>query len=139
MKYGDILLTEGGDADKLGRGSFWEGQVSECIHQNHIFRVRFDLSRFCCQFISFQIGSHYGKAYFLTHAKQTTGIATINRTILSAFPLMVPSIDEQKRVTLELNKRKSDIENLLHSLQSQLNTINKLPAALLRQAFNGEL
>src|SRR5437868_1883761 len=37
---GDILFTEGGDRDKLGRGWVWNGEVEECIHQNHIFRAR---------------------------------------------------------------------------------------------------
>ena len=36
----DLLLTEGGDPDKLGRGTVWRGELDECIHQNHIFRVR---------------------------------------------------------------------------------------------------
>ena len=37
---GDVLLNEGGDRDKLGRGWVWEGQVESCIHQNHVFRAR---------------------------------------------------------------------------------------------------
>ncbi|MEX5322772.1 DUF4145 domain-containing protein [Pseudomonas shirazica] len=37
---GDILLTEGGDPDKLGRGHVWRGEVEGCLHQNHIFSVR---------------------------------------------------------------------------------------------------
>ena len=40
LKSGDVLLTEGGDFDKLGRGCLWEGQIEPCIHQNHVFRVR---------------------------------------------------------------------------------------------------
>ena len=40
LRKGDLLLTEGGDPDKLGRGALWDEQISECIHQNHIFRVR---------------------------------------------------------------------------------------------------
>jgi type I restriction enzyme S subunit len=139
LRYGDILLTEGGDADKLGRGTFWEEQVPGCIHQNHIFRVRFDLNRFCPQFVSFQMGSTYGKNYFLTNAKQTTGIATINRAVLSGFPILVPPIDEQISITLKLNKEKTQAAALQQSLQSQLDAIDQLPAALLRQAFNGEL
>jgi type I restriction enzyme, S subunit len=42
LQPGDILLTEGGDPDKLGRGTYWQGEISECLHQNHIFRIRFD-------------------------------------------------------------------------------------------------
>ena len=37
---GDVLLNEGGDRDKLGRGWIWSGQLPVCIHQNHVFRAR---------------------------------------------------------------------------------------------------
>lgn len=104
LKFGDILLTEGGDADKLGRGTFWAGKIHECIHQNHIFRVRFDLNKFSPQFIAAQISSSFCKSYFLAHAKQTTGIATINQQILAACPLIVPPLEEQKRIAAILDK-----------------------------------
>ncbi|MEK7856571.1 MAG: restriction endonuclease subunit S, partial [Acidobacteriota bacterium] len=102
LQPGDLLLTEGGDADKLGRGTCWQGELPECIHQNHIFRVRLDRRCLVPEFVSSQVGSQYGKDYFLRHAKQTTGIATINQKVLKDFPLLVPAIDEQFRVTSEL-------------------------------------
>lgn len=34
LEPGDILLNEGGDRDKLGRGWIWEDQIPACIHQN---------------------------------------------------------------------------------------------------------
>jgi type I restriction enzyme S subunit len=40
LQPGDVLMTEGGDIDKLGRGTVWEGQIKPCLHQNHVFRVR---------------------------------------------------------------------------------------------------
>jgi type I restriction enzyme S subunit len=40
LQKDDILMTEGGDFDKLGRGAIWNGQIPHCIHQNHIFRAR---------------------------------------------------------------------------------------------------
>jgi type I restriction enzyme S subunit len=39
LEPGDVLMTEGGDLDKLGRGTLWEGQIPDCLHQNHIFRA----------------------------------------------------------------------------------------------------
>jgi type I restriction enzyme, S subunit len=36
----DILLTEGVDFDKLGRGGIWHCQINPCLHQNHVFAVR---------------------------------------------------------------------------------------------------
>lgn len=139
LKYGDLLLTEGGDPDKLGRGTFWEEKIPECIHQNHIFRVRFDLSALSPQFVSAQIGSPYGKAYFLAHAKQTTGIATINRRVLAGFPLMVPPLAEQRRIAATLAELMAAAEDARAAGEAQLDVTSALSAALLRAAFAGNL
>ena len=44
LKYrlhsGDVLMTEGGDRDKLGRGCVWHGEIEPCLHQNHVFAVQ---------------------------------------------------------------------------------------------------
>lgn len=139
LQYGDLLLTEGGDPDKLGRGTFWEEQIPECIHQNHIFRVRFDLNCFLPEFLSWQIGSSYGKGYFLAHAKQTTGIATINQRVLAGFPLLVPPIATQRQIVKYLTELTAGVETMSVALQAQLDALNALPAALLHRAFAGEL
>ena len=83
------------DPDKLGRGGIWRGQLTNCIHQNHIFRVRLGNGFAIPEFISAQIGSAYGKRYFLKAAKQTTGIATINMTQLTKFPVLLPNLPLQ--------------------------------------------
>jgi type I restriction enzyme S subunit len=136
LQRGDVLLTEGGDPDKLGRGTFWNEEISECIHQNHIFRVRFDLIAFEPSFVGYQLASAYGKAYFLRHAKQTTGIATINRRVLGAFPLRIPSLAEQRRIAAGLDAKFSASASLRSSVQGKLRELEKLPAALLREAFS---
>ena len=40
LERGDVVMTEGGDYDKLGRGALWDQDLPDCIHQNHVFRVR---------------------------------------------------------------------------------------------------
>jgi type I restriction enzyme S subunit len=137
LKYGDVLLTEGGDPDKLGRGTYWEEQVPECAHQNHIFRVRFDLLEFDPAFLAFQFGSPYGKAYFLRHAKQTTGIATINKQVLSAFPLMVPSLDEQRDISGRLKGLLSAVQSAQAGAKIRVEETRSLRRKILSQ-FLGE-
>jgi type I restriction enzyme, S subunit len=139
LKQGDLLLTEGGDPDKLGRGTLWEEQLSECIHQNHIFRVRLDRNLVVPKYTAVLIGSSYGKGYFLRHAKQTTGIATINQRVLKAFPLLLPSLSEQQRIAELLQDKMAAVEKVLKAAEEELNAINALPSALLRRAFSGEL
>jgi type I restriction enzyme S subunit len=139
LQHGDLLLTEGGDPDKLGRGCTWQEQLAECIHQNHIFRVRLRQAEFLPDFVSAQIASSYGKAYFLAHAKRTTGIATINRRVLAGFPLMAPSLREQQAVTARIADHSAKMERVRTAAEAQLAAINALPAALLRQTFSGAL
>ncbi|HAV3754944.1 restriction endonuclease subunit S, partial [Acinetobacter baumannii] len=95
LRQGDLLLTEGGDPDKLGRGTLWNNEVDECIHQNHVFRVRLTSKEFTPNYLNWIIGSEYGKRYFLKSAKQTTGIASINMGQLKKLPLLIPPINLQ--------------------------------------------
>jgi type I restriction enzyme S subunit len=101
---GDVLMTEGGDPDKLERGAVWSGDVDPCIHQNHVFRVRTDSNRLTSRYLSAFLGSPIAKIYFLRAAKQTTGIATINKTQLREFPVLLPPLPEQRRIAAILDK-----------------------------------
>ena len=94
---GDLLMTEGGDPDKLGRAALWRGEIDLCVHQNHIFKVRSHRDRLAPEYLRSLAGSAYGKAYFLRVAKKTTGIASINKTQLSAFPVLLPPPAEQEK------------------------------------------
>jgi type I restriction enzyme, S subunit len=135
LQQGDILLTEGGDPDKLGRGTFWQSEIEECLHQNHIFRVRFQKDKYLPDFIAAQIGSTYGKDYFFAHAKKTTGIATINQQVLKAFPLLSPDIGIQKKVMIELSGRLQETQAIISAAETQISDINLLPQKILSQAF----
>ncbi|MGF6396134.1 restriction endonuclease subunit S [Pseudomonas plecoglossicida] len=130
---GDILLTEGGDPDKLGRGHVWRGEVEGCLHQNHIFSVRVnDQGRVRPGFLSAIISSPRGKRYFLKVGKQTTGIATINKSVLSEFLPFVPPISLQDKY-LAVVKRVDAIK------QSLAEGDVGLFYSLSQKAFSGQL
>ena len=92
---GDLVMTEGGDPDKLGRAAVWNGELSYCAHQNHVFRVRPHTEMVLTGYLRDLAGSVYGKAYFLSVAKRTTGIASVNKTQLGGFPVPVPPMELQ--------------------------------------------
>lgn len=96
LASGDLLLTEGGDPDKLGRGTVWRDEIEGAIHQNHIFRVRLTDENYLPDYLNWLLASDYGKSYFLSRAKQTTGIATINQTQLKAFPVIATKPERQR-------------------------------------------
>ena len=135
LSRGDLLLTEGGDPDKLGRGCLWANELPECIHQNHIFRVRLRDDRVMPDFLSWLIASQRGKRYFLKSAKQTTGIATINLGQLRAFPLIVPPVELQREFTCVLER----IAKMKERIWMSMGTLDALFASLQHRAFRREL
>lgn len=98
LEEGDVLLTEGGDYDKLGRGAVWRGQIPHCLHQNHVFSVRPNRHDLLSEFLAYQAGSAYGKQYFQSCSKQSTNLASINSTQLRQFPLLLPTLAEQHAI-----------------------------------------
>ncbi len=90
-------MTEGGDQDKLGRAAVWNGELPYYAHQNHVFLVRPRIQVVLTDFLRDVAGSRYGKEYFLSIAKRTTGIASINKTQLGGLPVPVPPLELQRR------------------------------------------
>ena len=91
----DVLMTEGGDPDKLGRGAVIVAPLENLIHQNHVFRVRLQTDNILPAFFSQYLQSQKAKKYFIGCAKQTTGIASINMKQLRSLPVLVPPIEQQ--------------------------------------------
>jgi type I restriction enzyme, S subunit len=98
LQAGDVLMNEGGDFDKLGRGTVWQGEITPCIHQNHVFRVRTNAQVLRHYFLAYWSQSAYGKKYFVLSSKQSTNLASINSTQLKKFPVALPSLYEQTQI-----------------------------------------
>ena len=133
LQSGDVVLTEGGDFDKLGRGFIWRGELELCVHQNHVFAVRPDGARLLPEFFAYLAQSAYGKAYFLKVAHKTTNLACINSTKLKAFPLLIPpTLEEQQEIVdilgaldrkIDLHRRKREVvDDILKALLHKLMT-----------------
>jgi type I restriction enzyme S subunit len=131
----DLLLTEGGDPVKLGRGTLWNDELPECIHQNHIFRVRSTSRDILPLFLNWLVGSARGKRYFLRSAKQTTGIASINMTQLREFPLLLPPLALQQTFASRIQA----VESLKATHRAALAYLDALFASLQNRAFAGTL
>ncbi len=128
---GDLLMTEGGDPDKLGRGALWRGEIDLCIHQNHVFKVRSHPEKLVPEYLRSLVGSQYGKAYFLSVAKKTTGIASINKTQLSAFPVLLPPMPLQCDFRKLVDSAESILAQQVDAMVKAQATFN----ALVAQAF----
>lgn len=132
LRAGDVLMNEGGDADKLGRGAIWDGSISPCLHQNHVFALRpMEVSP---QWLSTWTGAEFAKAYFETRAKQATNLASISSTNLLELPIAVPSSEEQRAIVARLAHDTARIDALVAAKQRVLDLLAEKRKAIIATA-----
>ena len=122
----DVLMTEGGDPDKLGRGAIIRTPLENCIHQNHIFRVRLDESHILPDYFAEYLKHQRAKRYFLGCAKQTTGIASINMKQLKALPVLLPPLELQNEFSAfirQIDKSKVVVQRALDEAQTLFDSL----------------
>lgn len=139
LRPGDVLMTEGGDFDKLGRGYVWDGQIADCLHQNHVFAVRPNKNRLRSHFLSSLMTSAHGKNYFTSTSQQTTNLATTNSTKLGAFTLPVPPIREQDQILAFLADSGSRLEGATQKLRVSIDKLVEFRRTLISAAVTGKL
>lgn len=127
----DILMTEGGDPDKVGRGAIIKVPLKNSIHQNHIFRVRLDEQEILPSFFAEYLRHQKAKRYFLGCAKQTTGIASINMRQLRALPTLVPPLSLQKQFAAFVER----VDRQKQTIQQSLEKLELMKKALMQEYF----
>jgi type I restriction enzyme, S subunit len=136
IEVGDVLMTEGGDFDKLGRGAIWEGQIPECLHQNHIFRIRPNRGLLEPAFFALVVESDIAKHYFNRVAKRTTNLASTNKTQVRAFRFPVPpTLNEQRQIAAVMKASKATLAGLL----DKQTALQELKKALMHDLLTGRV
>ncbi|WP_210436421.1 restriction endonuclease subunit S [Dickeya zeae] len=138
LQDGDVLFNEGGDRDKLGRGWVWRDQISECIHQNHVFRMRPYIADMQSELISHH-GNTFGKLWFQKAGKQTTNLASINMTMLRMFPVPVAPATEQQEIMEQIRVQIESLYSQENSIELALKQSSAQRQNILRAAFAGQL
>lgn len=130
---GDVLMNEGGDRDKLGRGAIWRGQLQPCIHQNHVFVVRCN-QLVIPEYITLWAGGAEARKYFLIAGNQSTNLASINKTALGGLPVVIPPKPEQRAIATAL----SEVDALLEELDRLIAKKRDIKQAAMQQLLTGE-
>lgn len=135
LQSGDVLMNEGGDFDKLGRGTVWQGEIEPCIHQNHVFRVRVVAGLLRPYFLAYWSQSEFGKKYFVLSSKQSTNLASINSTQLHKFPVALPAIEEQEAIETRIGA----VNERIDTLDAERQKLTTQKAGLMHDLLTGKV
>ncbi|MFD9477466.1 restriction endonuclease subunit S [Streptomyces nojiriensis] len=135
---GDVLLNEGGDRDKLGRGWIWEEQIEDCIHQNHVFRARVVNDIIDPLLLAWHANS-FGKSWCDRNGKQTVNLASISLRKIKLLPVPVPPREVQAELVKVIQSHVAEAAAAHQLAQGALAQASELRGALLHAAFTGAL
>ncbi|HPU81042.1 restriction endonuclease subunit S, partial [Accumulibacter sp.] len=138
LRPDDVLMTEGGDLDKLGRGTLWKGEIPDCLHQNHIFAVRCFLHKLMPMFLTYVTAAKYGRDYFEATGKKTTNLACTNATKVGQFPIPLPPLAEQEAICAHLDNKLGKLKSIIDTIESQIATLTAYRKSLIHECVTGQ-
>jgi type I restriction enzyme S subunit len=119
---GDVLIIEGnGSAEQIGRTALFRGEVEDCVHQNHVIRVRADTSQLLPEFLNAFLNSPAGQELVQQESRTTSGLRTLSVGRIKKLRVPTPSIGEQMRVIAEVDR--------LRGLTAELDRMHRSVAA----------
>jgi type I restriction enzyme S subunit len=138
LRSGDVLMNEGGDNDKLGRGTVWQGQIEPCLHQNHVFAIRPN-DLLSAEWLSAFTQCDQARSYFFLNSKQSTNLASISASNVMSLALPIPSVAEQKEILSILNQSRVAHEELVNLATSTVEFLKERRSALISAAVTGKI
>lgn len=102
----------------------------------HVIRPSKDITS---EWIHFFVRQPWVLEAATAHFTGAVGQQRVPSGFLANLEIPLPPLAEQQRIARVLDEHMAAIERARAAAQAQLDAINALPAALLREAFNGEL
>lgn len=134
----DVLMNEGGDNDKLGRGAVWQGQIDPCIHQNHVFAVRLE-DPGLADWVSCFTSTDAARTYFYLRSKQSTNLASINQSNVRELPVPMPPAGERKALLTELQRSATSTNLLIEHAVEHITRLREYRSSLISAAVTGQM
>jgi len=137
LRAGDVLMNEGGDFDKLGRGHIWNGEIDPCIHQNHVFAVR--PHGVMPEWLNYFTSSSTAQFYFMLNSKQSTNLASISSSNLMELPVPRPPRSEQELIISSIERQLSELTAMRTLAEQSTDFLQERRAALISAAVTGKI
>ena len=138
LRQGDMLVVEGnGSPDQIGRVALWDGSIANCVHQNHLIKVRLG-SEVLPEWALIWLLSPGGRHEIEQISSSTSGLHTLSTGKVSRLPLPLPPLAEQHRIVAEVDRLLSIAREAEAEVETNLKRAQSLRQAILSKAFTGD-
>lgn len=135
LTKGDVLIIEGnGSADQIGRAALFRGEIANCVHQNHVIRVRPNPTSALGEYLNEFMNSSVGRTAVLNQSSTSSGLRTLSVGRIRTIRLPLPSIGEQRKIADILTTWDEALEKLDALIAAQ----ERRKKALMQQLLTGK-
>lgn len=139
LQAGDLLVVEGnGSASQIGRAALWDGSISNCVHQNHLIRVR-PMDGLLPEYLEVVWNAPANRARLTEVASSSSGLYTLSVSKLKQLSVPIPNIERQRELVDEVLAVTGIGARLGTSVATAAKRKNALRRSLLAAAFSGQL
>lgn len=140
LQPGDVLIIEGnGSAEQIGRSAMFQGEIKDCVHQNHVIRVRTNRALLDPCYLNDFLNSPAGRRAVQAQARTSSGLRTLSVGRIAAIGIPVPSLSAQHEYVAASEKLKKESEQLASLRREVRSLIKALPASIFNQVFTETL
>ena len=130
LKPRDLLVCEGGD---IGRTALWEGQLSVCLYQNHLHRLRASRSDAFPPFYMYWMQAAWTLFNLYGGAGNKTTIPNLSQSRLSSFLIPLPPLAEQQEIARILQA----VDQRIQAEETYARALGDLFQSLLHELMSG--
>lgn len=139
LRKGDLLVVEGnGSVNQIGRAALWGGQIEDCVHQNHLIRVR-PREDLLPEYLALCWNAPRTAQQIQAVASSTSGLYTLSTRKVNSIRIPVVPLSTQRRVVEQLDQQLRSIESARSAAEDASSHARALRRAVLAQAFAGQL
>lgn len=139
LEAGDLLVVEGnGSASQIGRAALWDGSIPDCVHQNHLIRVR-PLRELLPEYLEAVWNSPENRAALTAVASSSSGLHTLSVSKLKRLMIPVPSTERQRELVAQVSEVREAKSRLGADVTRAEVRLSALRRSLLAAAFSGRL
>jgi type I restriction enzyme S subunit len=133
LRPGDLLVVEGnGSVSQLGRAARWNGEIENCVHQNHLIRVR-PGPAILAKYLELLWNSPAVSEQLRKVAASTSGLHTLSTAKLKRVSISLPPLEEQGRIVAALEEQLSRLDAVGGTLRASGLRIDRYLQAVLHR------
>jgi type I restriction enzyme, S subunit len=136
VKRGDLLISRANTRELVGAVVLVERDYPKRLLSDKTLRLIVDESRACKDYLLFALRAKLARAHIEHYATGTSdSMRNISQDVIAATPLLLPSLDEQRKIATHLKSQLAEVDILCAALDAQRCDLNDLPRRVLAQTF----